>query len=111
MRAGKPVLVARIAVNVEAVDTIHALQLLKPVQRHLGRARNKLEELGPLLLVEGAHSPPEPLDLLRRRRVVMILGVALPVVHVNVRQARDEQLELLLREDGDEILRDDVMEA
>ena len=41
----------------------------------------------------------------------MILGVGLEVVNVNGGQARDEQLQLLLVEDGDEVFGDDVIEA
>lgn len=111
MRAGQPLLVAIVAVDVEPVDAVHALQLLEAVQRHLGRPRDELEELGPLFLVERAQGAPEPLDLLRGSRVVVVLGVALPVIHVDIGQTRDEKLELLLVEDGDEVLGDDVVEA
>lgn len=110
VRAGKPLLVAIVAVDVEAIDTIHALQFLEPVQRHLGRARDELQKLGPLFLVERAHRAPEPLNLLRGGSVVVVFSVALPVIHVNVRETRDEQLKLLFREDGDEVLGDNVME-
>jgi hypothetical protein len=41
----------------------------------------------------------------------VVLGVALPVIHVNVWQARDEKFKLLLVEDGNEVRGDDVMEA
>ena len=41
----------------------------------------------------------------------MVLRVGLEVVHIDGRQPRDEQLKLLLVEDGDEPLGDDVIEA
>jgi hypothetical protein len=41
----------------------------------------------------------------------MILGVALPVIYIDVWQTRDQKLKLLLGEDGNEVLGDDVMEA
>ena len=41
----------------------------------------------------------------------MVFGVVLPVIDVDVRQARDEELKFLLVEDGDEFRSDDVMEA
>ncbi len=49
--------------------------------------------------------------LQRRGLVLVVLGVGLEVVDVNVGQARDEQLELLLVEDANEPLGDDVVEA
>jgi hypothetical protein len=110
VRAGKPLLVAIVAVDVESIDTVHAFQFLESVQRHLGRARDELQKLGPLLLVERPHRTPEPLDLLRRSSVVVVFGVALPVIHVDIGKTRDEKLKLLLREDGDEVLGDNIME-
>ena len=41
----------------------------------------------------------------------MVLCVGLEVVHIDSRQPRDEQLQLLLVEDGDKPLGDDVIEA
>lgn len=41
----------------------------------------------------------------------MVLGVGLEVVDVDGGQAGDEQLQLLLREDGDEPLGDDLIET
>lgn len=111
MRRGQTVRGAVVAVNVEAVNAIHSLELLEAVERHLGGTCDKLDELGTLFLVKRADGAPEPLDLRRRRVVVVVLGVALPVVNVDVGQTRDEQLELLLVEDRDELGGDDVVEA
>ena len=105
MRARQPLLVAIIPMDVEPADTVHALELLEAVQRHLGRAGDELQQLGKLLLVEGADGAPEPLDLLGGSRVVVVLGVALPVVDVDVGQAGDEQLKLLLVELEEERMR------
>ena len=41
----------------------------------------------------------------------MVFGVVAPVLDVDVRKTGDEELELLLVEDGDEVCWDDVMEA
>lgn len=84
MRAGQSVLAAIVTVNVESVDAVHTLKLLEAVQRHFACARDELQQLGQLLLVEGSDCAPEPLDLLAGRRVIMVLGVALPVVDINV---------------------------
>lgn len=43
--------------------------------------------------------------------VLVVLGVGLEVVDVDGGQPGDEQLQLLLREDGDEALRDDLIET
>ncbi len=60
-------------------------KFLEAVQRHLGRAGDELEELCTLFLVERANRSPEPLDLLRGGRVVVVLSIALPVINVDVR--------------------------
>ena len=41
----------------------------------------------------------------------MVLGVGLQVINVDSWQAGDEQLQLLLCEDGHQLLRDDVVES
>lgn len=57
-----------IAVNLELLDAVHALECGEALQRHFRRAGHKLQELGPVSLVEGAKRSPEPLDLYRRGR-------------------------------------------
>jgi hypothetical protein len=93
------ILVAVCTVNVESVDTVHALQLLEAIQRYLTRACDELKELSKLFFVERSHCAPEPLNLLRRRRVVLVLCIALPVVNVDIWQTGDKQLKLLFVED------------
>lgn len=111
MRARKTVLAAIVTMNIEPADTVHALQLLEAVERHLGCARDELKKLGEFLLVEGPDSAPEPLNLRGTGRVVVVLGVRLPVVDVNIRQTGNEKFKLLFVEDGDELFGDDLMEA
>lgn len=84
MAARQTVLVAKIAVDIEPAEAVHALQLLEAVERHLGRARHKLQQLGLFFGLEAAHRAPEPLHLRRRLRVVVVLCVVLPVVDVDV---------------------------
>lgn len=43
--------------------------------------------------------------------ILVVLSVGAKVINVNGRQAGDEQLQLLLVEDGDEALRNNVVEA
>ena len=97
--------------DVEPVDSVHTLQLLESVERDLAGARHELYQLGQLFLVQRTDRSPEPLDLWRSCRVVMILRVALPVVHVDIGQTRDEQLQLLLVEDRDKFSWDDLVES
>lgn len=111
VRAGQSLLVAIITVNVESVDAIHSLELFKAVERYFTCARDELQQLGQLLLVEGSNRAPEPLDLLTGWRVVVVLGVVLPVVHIDVWQTRDEELELLFVENGNKFCWDNFVET
>lgn len=54
---------AVIAVNLKLLDAVHTLQCSEALQRHFGRACDKLQKLGTVCLVKGAQCPPEPLDL------------------------------------------------
>ena len=54
--------------------------------------------------------PPNlPDNLQTGGAVLVVLGVGLQVVNVDVRQTREEQLQLLLVEDGDQPESDDAM--
>ena len=52
MRAGEPLLVAVVAVDVESADAVHPLKFFEAVEWDLGSARDKLEKLGPLLFIK-----------------------------------------------------------
>ena len=97
--------------DVEAAEAIHALEFFEAVQRHFACAGDKLEELSAFLLVKRADGAPEPLDLWRRGRIIVVLSVVLPVVNVNIRQPGNEKLKLLFIEDGDEFCRNNVVET
>lgn len=111
MRRRQTIFVAIIAVDVESVDAIHTLQLLETVEGHLAGSCHKLQQFSALFLVERSQSSPEPLDLLRRWIIVVVLCVALPVVDVDVRQTGDQELQLLLVEDRDQLCRNDFVET
>lgn len=111
MRAWEAILVTVVAMDIEAVDPVHALKFLESVEGHFAGSGDELEQFGTLFFVEGADCTPEPLDLRGRSRVVVILRVDLPVVHIDLGQTRNKQLKLLLREDGNEIWRDNFMET
>ena len=71
--------------DIESAEAVHALKLAKPIERYLARARDELKKLGSLFLVEGADSAPEPLNLCRRGGVIVVVGIVLPIIHVDVR--------------------------
>lgn len=111
MRAGKTLLVTVIAVDIESVDSVHTLEFLKAIEWYFTGTSDELEQFCTFFLVEGTDSTPEPLDLGGRRRVVVILSVDLPVVHINLRQSGNQQLKFLFSEDGNEVRWDNFMEA
>ena len=78
---------AKIPVDIELAESVHTLQFLEPVQWHFACTRHELQQLGALLFVKAAYSAPEPLDLRRRRGVVVIFGVVLPVINIYIRKA------------------------
>ena len=84
MRAGQAIFIPIVAVDVEATETVHALELFEAVQRHFTGSGDELEELGALFFVEGADGSPEPLDLGRGGLVVVVFRVVFPVVDVDV---------------------------
>ena len=111
VRAWKSILVAIITMDVESTEAVHALKLLEAIERYFTGSSNELQQFGTLFLVVGSNSSPEPLDLRGRSSVVMILGIALPVININFRQTRNQKLQLLLVEDCDKVSRNNVMET
>jgi len=111
MTAGQSLLGAKVAMDIESAESVHALEFFEAIEWHLARTRHELEQLGCLFLVEAAHCTPEPLNLWGCLSVVVVVCVALPVVNVDVWQTRDEQLEFLFREDGDEFRGNNLLEA
>lgn len=63
MRARKALLVTVVAMDVEPVDSVHTLEFLEAIERYFTGPGDKLEQFGTLLLVEGTHCTPEPLNL------------------------------------------------
>ena len=54
---------AIVTVDLELLDAVHALQSSETLKGNLGRASDKLQEVGPLSLIERSQCTPEPLDL------------------------------------------------
>lgn len=64
-------------VDVEFLDTAHALQHRKAPKRHLGCARHVLQEERQIFPTERPQNVPEPLDFLVRGLIRRVLGVVL----------------------------------
>ena len=97
--------------NVESRESIHALQLTKAIERHFACGSDELEQLGTFCLVERANGTPKPLNWWRGGLVVVVFSVVLPIVDVDVGQARNEEFKLLLVKNGNELRGNDVVEA
>ena len=80
-------------------------------QAYLACARHKLQKQRLFLLGEAFEHVPEVADLRVGRLVSVVVGVRTQVVQVNVRQAADEQLQLLRVEDGNQLRRHQLVEA
>lgn len=76
--------------DVETVDAVHAFELLESIERHLASTGDKLQQLGQFFFVKRSDCSPEPLDLWRRRIVVVILSISFPIVNINIRKTRDQ---------------------
>lgn len=63
MCTGQPLGGAVVAVDLELLDAVHALEVREALQRHLGRARHELQERRSVSLVKRPQRAPEPLDL------------------------------------------------
>ncbi len=111
VRARQARRVTIVSVYLKLLRAVHALKFGEALQWHLARTRHELQELGEILLVEGLERTPEPLGLQRAGRVLVVLGVVAQVLEVDLGQAWDEQLELLLVEDRDQALGYDLVEA
>ena len=88
------------------------------LQGNFARARHELKELCPICLVKTPQSSPEPKSqmlspvypphnllpnyLQTRGGVLVVLGVGLKVVNVDVGEAGQQKLQLLLVEDSDQ---------
>lgn len=95
----------------EFLNAVHTFQRAETLEGYFGGARYKLEEEGTFCLREGPKGPPEPLSLKRGGSVLVILSVTLQIVYVNGGQARYEQFQLGVTEDGDEVFGDDIVET
>lgn len=90
---------------------VRPLQILEPVDRDSRGTRRELQQPRLLLRIPGAHDLPEVLDHLVLLLVPAVVRVLLPVVHVDVRDTSDQQLEFPLVKHIDQIRGDQLVEA
>ena len=97
--------------NRKASRPVRPLQVLEAIDRNTTGSRRELQESRLLLRVPGTDDLPEILDHLVLFLVAAVVGVFLPVVDVDVRDATDQELEFALVEDVDEIGGDELVET
>jgi hypothetical protein len=90
---------------------IGALQILEAIHRDPARPRRKLQQSTLLLRVPRSNHLPEILDHVVLLLVAAVVGVFLPVVHVDVGDTADEEFELALVEDIDQVGGDELVKA
>lgn len=79
------------------------LQILETIDRDSTRSRRKLQQSRLLLSVPRSNDFPEILDNLVLLLVATIVGMLLPVVHIDVRDTADQEFELPFIKDIDKI--------
>jgi hypothetical protein len=97
--------------NRESSRSITSLQILEAIDWNTRRSRSKLQQTGFLLSIPAADALPEVLDDFVVLRVAAVVGVFLPVFHVDVGDTSDEEFEFALIENVDEIGGDELVEA
>lgn len=96
--------------NGEPSRSVRALQIFKPVDRNTRRSSGKLKKTRLLFGVPAADDLPEVLDNLVLLLVTTVVGVLLPVVHVNIGDTTNEQLQFTLIENIDKIRGNQLVE-
>mmetsp|Transcript_34163 Transcript_34163/g.47568 ORF Transcript_34163/g.47568 Transcript_34163/m.47568 type:complete len:319 (+) Transcript_34163:452-1408(+) len=89
--------------NLESLCSIHPLKAFESIDRDFRSPSDKLHKIRLFLLGHIIDDLPEPLYQLRRRRYPLVLSVGLEVIHVDVREAAYEELELLFIEYREEL--------
>jgi len=88
-----------------------ALQILEPLDRHPAVASDKVQHILQLLLGKGLKVFPEPDDDLVAGAVVGVEDVVPEVLEVDLCPAVDDHVEFVGLEDGEEVVRDDLVDA
>ena len=77
--------------DIESTEAIHAFQLLESVERDFAGSSDELQQFRTLFLVVRTDSSPEPLNLRGRGGIVVILGVALPIIDIDLGKTGDQK--------------------
>ena len=91
MRFGERVGLTR-SLDGKVARSVTALQIAEPGHGKTTGPRGKLQQSGLAFIVESLQPFPEPLDHLVLRGVVAIVGELFPIVHIDLRNAADQQL-------------------
>jgi hypothetical protein len=87
------------------------LKILDATNGNLRSAGGELQQATLLFRWPRSNGLPEPNDDLVRLGVRAVIGVSSPVVHVDLSDTANEQLQLSLVKDVDELLRNELVEA
>ena len=97
--------------NRKTSRAITTLQVLESIHGDSACACRKLQESAFLFSIPGANDLPEILNYLILLLVAPVVGVLLPIIHVDIRNATDKQFEFPLIENVDQVCRDELIEA
>lgn len=97
--------------NAELSGSIASVKLLEAVHGDTGRSGDELQQPGLLFAVKFCHRLPEPLDDLFIRSVLAVLGVGLPVLHIDLGDSSNEELKLAGVKDFNQVLGNDLKES
>ena len=87
------------------------LQKLEPLDRHFSRAGTEMKQVGSHLLVEPSNNLPKPLNNRIIGHVPLVIGVALPVLHVDLCATTQNHLELMGLEYLQVVVRDHLVKS
>ncbi|GIX66156.1 uncharacterized protein BcabD6B2_55920 [Babesia caballi] len=99
------------AVDGDELRAAHTHEVLETADGHAARAGDKLQKGSEGVLVEPLQKLPEPHNLIAGLGVVDVLHVLAQVGEVNGGDAADEQLELLVVENGNQLRGNQLLEA
>lgn len=97
--------------NREASRSVTSLQILEAVDGNSARASGELKETALLLSIPCADDLPEVLNHLVAFLVATVVGVLLPIVDIDIRDAADQKLKLALIENIHQVCGNELVKA
>ena len=92
MRLRQAIRITIRAVDRKALGALDALEIAEAVQRYTRCARSEAEQLGTLVARERLERAPPPDNDWIGAGVAVVFSGGTPLINVNVRRARDQQL-------------------